>query len=91
MPKEILGQQAQDNYLQALDSYNFEELEAAFELVVKALNFYYQRTGVGPHTNLAIFDDGSWTIDDWKVPSNTIIIGHDAASFVDKVGGRNIG
>ena len=74
----------------AVIAYN-EELEAAFNKVVKALNFYYQRESMGlnPTANLAVFEDGSWAIGDWEVPSDTVCRGFDATSFVNKIGGRS--
>ena len=69
---------------------DYAALEKGFNIVVEALNDFYKRKGYDPmpSLNLAIFGDGSWTIEDWDVPANVILTGIDAQSFVTVIGGQ---
>ena len=69
---------------------DYEALTGGFNLVVEALNDFYERKGFPPRPscNLTIFEDGSWTIEDWEVPSSNLFTGSDVKSFVTIIGGQ---
>ena len=69
---------------------DYEALTQGFNLVVEALNGFYKRRGYDqyPSCNLTIFEDGSWTIEDWDVPSHNLVTGTSVQSFVTIIGGQ---